>query len=100
MCTEVEIRRPGMRSLYVSTVRELARHLHTIVDADYRGRPKSERRTNRMAEHCLCPIDIRESAKRSGFTVVDEPGFCPDIVIQKVSAPAKTATRRNRSASR
>lgn len=79
MCTEVEIRRRGLRSLYVDTVRGLSRHLRVIVPDD-----RTRGKVNRMARHCLCPVDVAASAKRSGYRVVDEPGFSPDFVIEKI----------------
>ena len=79
MCTEVEIKRKGLRSIYIRTVRDLARHLSVIVPAD-----KTTGRINRMATHCLCPVDVNASAEASGYRVVAEPMFCPDIIIEKV----------------
>lgn len=81
MCIEVEIRRKGLRSLYVGTVRDLARHLRVIVPGAHLDKSA---RVNRMATHCLCPVDVRASAERSGYRMVDEPGFCPDFIIEKV----------------
>lgn len=78
MCTIVEIRRPGLRPLTLGSVRELARHLKNIVSAN------PEKTIDRMAEHCLCPVDIKASAEASGYEVVAEP--CtgdPDIIIQR-----------------
>lgn len=82
MCTEIAIRRRGMRyDIYVSSVRELARYFPVIVTHPvYR----SERPLRRMATHCCCPVDIHESAKRSGYEVIDEPmQIHPDIVVRK-----------------
>ena len=81
MCTEVEIRRTGMRSLYCGSVRDLARHLRVVVPVHY---DTHSRNLSRMATHCLCPVDIHASAEASGFRVVAEPyRIHPDIVIQK-----------------
>jgi len=65
----------------VETVRDLARHLRVIVPGGHLDRST---RVNRMATHCLCPVDVRASAERSGYRVIDEPGFRPDIIIEKV----------------
>ncbi len=82
MCTEVEIRRKGIRrSFTVSSVRDLARYFRVIVPVA--SWPKSKH-IRRMAQHCLCPVDVAESAKRSGYRVVAEPGFSPDIVVEKI----------------
>lgn len=82
MCTEVDIKRKGMRRpLTVSSVRDLARYFRVIVPVA--SRPQSNR-IRRMARHCLCPVDVAESAKRSGYRVVAEPGFCPDIIVEKI----------------
>lgn len=82
MCQEVEIKRRGMRSLYIGSVRDLSRHFRVIVPAVY-GDGRTPRKINRMAEHCLCPVDIEESATRSGYRVV-EAGVCPEYVVTKI----------------
>lgn len=83
MCTEIVIRRKGLRPLYIETVRDLARHFRVLVPASY-GDGRTARKVNRMATYCLCPIDVRESAKRSGYRIVEEPGFCPDFIVEKM----------------
>ena len=82
MCTEVKIERRGLRSLYASNVRELARHLRVIVPGSHLNKST---RINRMAQHCLCPVDVEASAKASGYEVVQGygEGFLPGVVIRK-----------------
>ena len=83
MCSEIAIRRPGMRwDTYVSTVRELSRHFRVIVH--HSDHLKSTRPFRRMADHCCCPVDIHASAQASGYDVIDEPmQMHPDWVVQK-----------------
>lgn len=70
MCMGVIIERPGQRRIHCETVRELARWFEVLVqDAHY---PNTK--LNRMAEHCLCPIDVRESARLSGYVVEPDEG--------------------------
>ena len=86
MCTEVEIRRPGMESLHATTVQELAQHLRVLVPGLHLD-PTTK--IDRTATHCLCPIDISESARLSGYEVVDVPWDSSEIIIQKITgAPA------------
>ena len=80
MCTDVEIRRKGMRSVYADTVRDLAVYFKVIVPVA-RGA-----RIYRRASHCLCPIDLIASAEASGYRIIDEPGFCPDVIVEKKEA--------------
>lgn len=84
MCSEIAIRRPGMRRyIYVSSVRALARYFRVIVTDN---RYRSERPLRRMATHCCCPVDIEESARRSGYEVIDNPmQMHPDFVVQKIA---------------
>lgn len=78
MCTGVSIERDGQRSIHCQTVRELARWFTVLVpDKNY-----TKTRLDRMAEHCLCPVDIVESAKRSGYTAeIEESGM--DFIARK-----------------
>ena len=69
-----------MKPLYVRTVRELARHFKVIVPGSHLDRST---RINRMATHCLCPVDVIASAEASGYRVVAEPGLCPDVIVEK-----------------
>jgi len=80
MCTGVVIKRDGQRSIHCESVRELARWFAVLVpDKNY---PKT--RLDRMAEHCLCPINITESAKLSGYSAeLDEGGM--DFVVEKLA---------------
>ena len=81
MCTEVEIRRPGLRSLYVGNVRDLSRHLRVIIAGAHLD---PHTKISRMATHCLCPVDVRASAEASGWRVVSEPmSTHPDIIIER-----------------
>ena len=77
MCTEVQINRLGAKPVFVSTVRELSEYFPVIVCGS------ADREVNRLATHCLCPVDIRESAKQSGYTITDEPGFAPDFIVEQ-----------------
>ena len=84
MCTEIAIRRPGIRrDVYVSSVRDLARYFRVIVSD---GRYYSERPLRRMATHCCCSVDIHRSAELSGYEVIEEPmQIHPDIIVRKIA---------------
>ncbi len=66
MCTRVIIDRPGLRPIECCSVRELARW--------FDGRPPTDRHyegnaIDRMASHCLCPVDVTTWAESSGYEI-------------------------------
>jgi len=66
VCTTVIIDRPGLRSIECSTVNDLARW--------FVGRPPTDRcyegnLIDRMASHCLCPVDVTAWAHASGYEI-------------------------------
>jgi hypothetical protein len=76
----VVINRDGLPPIHCGSVRELARWFDVLVrDKNY---PKTK--IDRMASHCLCPIDIQESAKLSGYTAEPDDS-CMDYIATKTN---------------
>jgi hypothetical protein len=48
-----------------------------VVDEHY-----PDKKVDRMASHCLCPIDIRESAKLSGYTAEPDDSYMDYIATK------------------
>lgn len=66
MCTRVIIGRPGMRSIECNTVNDLAQLFsgQPPTDPHYDGKV-----IDRMASHCLCPVDVKAWAHASGYEI-------------------------------
>lgn len=80
MCMGVLIKRDGLPPIHCGTVRDLARWFDVLVEHD------PDRRVDRMASHCLCPIDIVESARLSGYSAAPDDRYMDFIAVK---APAE-----------
>ena len=84
MCQEVEVRTPT-GSAMCGSVRELAAFFSVLVEhRDARLGDATPPSVDREATHCLCPIDVSASATASGYRVVDDRGFCPEFIVEKI----------------
>lgn len=66
MCCRVFIKREGKRPIECSSVKELSRW--------FPGKPPTDpvydgMTVDRMASHCLCPVNVPAWAQASGYTV-------------------------------
>lgn len=84
MCTGVIIRRDGMIDIHCGSVKELARWFSVIIPDNRDLRPDEfpTPKIDRMADHCLCPIDILSSAKESGYLCEWDDGML-DMICRK-----------------
>lgn len=80
MCMGVVIKRDGLPPIHCGTVRELARWFDVMVPEKI----YPNKRVDRMARHCLCAIDIVESARLSGYRAAPDDNYM-DFIAEKAS---------------
>lgn len=78
VCTQVVIKRAGLRSISCGSVRELSRWFRSDpIPGKHLDRST---KINRMAEHCLCPVDLNGWAEANDYVLEYD---CGDYIARK-----------------